>query len=450
MADTDGVGRVLVSDPSVYRVWLHEIPSVVELEAPLSKSFFYRLGGLLLTGRGCVIGIPDAEDADSVVDILLAAGGVITGGDRVCLDYFREADVYEVDVRCSGGALRVTLPALLAAVPRGSRVIVHACSRLFSRLEEATLNLFQLFGRVMLYPEKGIILMVKERDPQEYKLVATYSSQPISGALLAAAVESALYDRPIPISLTTSVSRGHVYQTIEALRMARANLDLDIIEANGVLSVTGFVRAKQRRLVLYTQGDWGLASLLAPLAVHSKIIVRGLWPPWPGPGDHIVAEYLVSIGYVSSVESIGDNVRWILEASGDSGLNSELHVGDTPDIAISLLYSAAATNSTLRVRGVRHLALKESNRLESVTGSLRSVGYVAYHGVDYISVEGGGVPRNAIVECPGDHRIAMGVASLAAALGIMVDVVNPMCVSKSWRSFWSTISRLGVRIEPVE
>ncbi len=449
MAESGRVRRVLVSDPEAYMVWWGCPPSLARLEAPLSKSFFYRLAGLLFTGRGCVIGIPDAEDADSVIDILLAGGGVVAGTSRVCLDYLRESEVYEVDVGCSGGALRVTLPALLAAAPPGSRIVVRLCGRLFERLEEASLSLYQLFGSVELRPERGILVVRKERDPLEYKLVASSSSQPVSGALIAAAVTSALYDTPVRVGLTALVSKGHVYQTIEALKMARVELDASIVEAGGGLIISGYVQAKQRRLTLRTPGDWGLASLLAPLAVGTKLVVEGLWRPWPGPGDHIVAEQVKALGYRSSIIERGETVSWILEG-GDSGAGyAELYSGDTPDIAVSLAYAAAAIRTTVKIRGVAHLTLKESNRLESVTHSLRLMGFTAYHGLDFISVEAGGEPRDALVECPGDHRIAMGVATLSSATGRRAIVVRPSCASKSWRGFWSTITRLGVRVEPV-
>ena len=440
-----------MSDPLAYNVWGGFPTSPAIIEAPLSKSFFYRLGGLLFTGRGCVIGVPDAEDADSVIDIVIAGGGVLAGRDRICLDYLRESEEYEVNVGCSGGALRVTLPALLAAAPIGSVIRVKMCSRLFERLEDASLSLFQMFGRLEVHPENGTLLIVKERDPLEYSIVATESSQPISGALIAAAVTSALYDTPVRVGLTVTVSRGHVYQTLEALRMARVSIDASIVEAGRALTITGYVHAKQRRLTLRTPGDWGLASLLAPLASHTKLVVSGLWKPWPNPGDHNVAEYLRLLGYSSMVfEEDDSTVKWVLEAyPGDNSDALELYVGDTPDLAVTLVYAAAASGETIRVKGVGHLALKESNRLESITRTLRTLGFRAYHGYDFIVLETGADPKGGIVECPGDHRIAMGVASIAAALGLNVVIVNPECVSKSWRSFWSTITRLGVHVEPV-
>ena len=440
-----------MSDPLAYRVWGGSLASLAVIEAPLSKSFFYRLGGLLFTGRGCVVGVPDAEDADSVIDVVIAGGGVLAGEDRICLDYLRESRRYDVNVGCSGGALRVTLPALLSAAPIGAVIHVKMCSRLFERLESATLSLFQAFGRLELRTESNTMIIVKERDPLEYRIVATESSQPVSGALIAAAVTSALYDTPVRVGLTVTVSRGHVYQTLEALRMARVNLDADVAESGRVLTITGYVQAKQRRLTMRTPGDWGLVSLLAPLASVTKVVVTGLWRPWPGPGDHLAADYLRLLGYSSMVvEDESSTVKWILEArSEDSSGCSELYAGDTPDIAVTLMYAAAAAGSTIRVKGVEHLALKESNRLESITHTLRALGFKAYHGYDFIALEAGASPRDSLIECPGDHRIAMGVVSIAAALNLNVTIVNPQCVSKSWRGFWPTITRLGVNVEPV-
>ncbi len=426
-------------------------PGVVELEAPRSKSFFYRYAGILLTGRGCIRGIPEADDAINTLDVLLEAGAALVSDERVCLDYLRESSLYSVETGCSGGALRVTLPALLAAAPPGSRIEVRVCPRMFKRLEEATLRLWAHFGSFELRPDARKIIITKLRDPLEFKLVSRESSQPVSGALIAAAVTSALLSTPVRVSLVTSVSRGHVYQTLEALSEAGIGIEgLSVLEAGSTLSIVGVIEAQQRRLVLTTPGDWSLASLLLPFATRSWLRVRGLWRPWPGPGDHNAALYARVVGFESNVRADGE-VMW--SVGPGEPRNAVLSVGDEPDLTVSLAFASAALGATVSLYGVEHLALKESNRLETITESLRTLGFAAHHSNTVIHLTGGRAttPSSANHRCPGDHRIAMGVAALACSLGVEVFMEGADCVSKSWAGFWHFIRAVRLcNVEVVE
>ncbi len=435
----DGEEGARARPPSRVLLYPSQPPSIVELEAPRSKSFFYRYAGILLTGRGCIRGIPEADDAINTLDVLLEAGAALVSDERVCLDYLRESSSYSVDTGCSGGALRVTLAALLAAAPLGSRIEVRVCPRMFQRLEEATLRLWAHFGSFELRPDARKIIIVKRRDPLEYKLVSRDSSQPVSGALIAAAVTSALLSTPVRVSLVTSVSRGHVYQTLEALREAGIGIDkLSVLEAGSTLSIVGVIDAQQRRLVLTTPGDWSLASLLLPFAVRSHLKIRGLWRPWPGPGDHNAALYARIVGFESYVR-VDDDAAWSVGLGEPR--NAVLSVGDEPDLAVSLTFASAALGSTISLYGVKHLALKESNRLETITEALRVLGFPAYHNNTAIHLAGGRAttPLRAEYGCPGDHRIAMGFAALACSLGVSVLLERADCVSKSWAGFWHFI-----------
>ncbi len=417
----------------------------IVVDAPPSKSMYYRLGGVLLSGRGCILNIPDCEDADAVNDILLAAGAVIVSDNRICLDVFREASTYDIDVRCSGGAFRVTLPALIAAVPPGARVRVRMCRRLFQRLEEGTWQLLSHFGSWSI-EERGardtLIKIVKTKTPTFIKVSSPWSSQPISGSLLAAAVLSALLDKEIMFDLSTSVSYGHVLETIEVLRHAGARINLESRSERGIYRLKGSISLAQRRHVLVVPGDWGLASLLLPAASRFRLVFRGLWKPWPGPGDHMVAYYASIVGYESNVILGDETAEWVVEPG--YSVSQSVNVGNEPDLAVSLAYAAAALGSTLRITGVQHLTLKESNRLESVTESIRLCGVFSYNTLDSLIVSGSCIRRQISITCPGDHRVAMGIASLSIALNGCALISNAMCVAKSWRSFWQVLTESGL------
>lgn len=84
---------------------------------------------------------------------------------------------------------------------------------------------------------------------------------------------------------------------------------------------------------------------------------------------------------------------------------------------------AAAASGTTRMRGLKELRVKESDRLSATAAMLAANGVkVAIEGDDLI-VQGGGIPGGGLVETHMDHRLAMSalVMGLASREGVAVD-----------------------------
>jgi len=84
---------------------------------------------------------------------------------------------------------------------------------------------------------------------------------------------------------------------------------------------------------------------------------------------------------------------------------------------------AAATRGTTRMRGLKELRVKESDRLSATAAMLAANGVrVTIEGDDLI-VEGGAIPGGGTVETHMDHRLAMSalVMGLASRDGVAVD-----------------------------
>ena len=84
---------------------------------------------------------------------------------------------------------------------------------------------------------------------------------------------------------------------------------------------------------------------------------------------------------------------------------------------------AAAASGTTRMRGLKELRVKESDRLSATAAMLAANGVkVAIEGDDLI-VQGGGIPGGGVVETHMDHRLAMSalVMGLASRDGVAVD-----------------------------
>ena len=84
---------------------------------------------------------------------------------------------------------------------------------------------------------------------------------------------------------------------------------------------------------------------------------------------------------------------------------------------------AAAASGTTRMRGLKELRVKESDRLSATAAMLSANGVkVAIEGDDLV-VQGGGIPGGGVVETHMDHRLAMSalVMGLASRDGVAVD-----------------------------
>ncbi len=108
---------------------------------------------------------------------------------------------------------------------------------------------------------------------------------------------------------------------------------------------------------------------------------------------------------------------------------------------------AALAHGDSSVRGAAELRVKESDRIESVTGALRAAGvHIAAH-PDGFRVRG--VPARprggTAVDAAGDHRIAM----LGALTGLVsreaIDVRGAECVGVSYPGFFEVLESLVVR-----
>ncbi len=84
---------------------------------------------------------------------------------------------------------------------------------------------------------------------------------------------------------------------------------------------------------------------------------------------------------------------------------------------------AAAASGTTRMRGLKELRVKESDRLSATAAMLAANGVKVVIEGDDLIVEGGGIPGGGLVETHMDHRLAMSalVMGLASREGVAVD-----------------------------
>ena len=112
-----------------------------------------------------------------------------------------------------------------------------------------------------------------------------------------------------------------------------------------------------------------------------------------------------------------------------------------PDLVLTMAVTLCLLDVPFTLRGLRTLAIKESNRTAVLCGELAKLGYVLEHDSDSINYRGEHCepqphPR---IDPHGDHRMAMAMA-LAATRHPGLVICDAQVVTKSYPQFWQHLS----------
>lgn len=117
----------------------------------------------------------------------------------------------------------------------------------------------------------------------------------------------------------------------------------------------------------------------------------------------------------------------------------KVNMQSCPDAVMSLAIVAALAKGVTTITGVKHLAVKETNRLQALRFNLRKLGVSARVTTTTLRIQG----RNQALwsgklSSYDDHRLAMAFA----ILGLVqpgLSITQPDCVHKSYPTFWRDV-----------
>ena len=148
------------------------------------------------------------------------------------------------------------------------------------------------------------------------------------------------------------------------------------------------------------------------------------------------------MSFLDVLEKMGCGVKSgkdFVEVLGGELNGIAVSLGDCPDVVPTLAIVAAFAEGKTMIRGIAHLAGKESNRIESVAKNLQACGVRAKAGKDSLEIIGG-KPHGAEINPFGDHRIAMAFSVMGLAVpGIIIS--TPEVVSKSYPGFFEELRK---------
>ncbi|MFO0660724.1 MAG: 3-phosphoshikimate 1-carboxyvinyltransferase [Polyangiaceae bacterium] len=278
---------------------------------------------------------------------------------------------------------------------------------------------------------------------QSEEVLAVASAQVKSALLL-----SGLFAEGDTFVREPVVSRDHTERMLRAL-----GAPLSVMGTMVSLEVAGWTRSLPA-FSIEIPGDLSAAAFLlvaAQLVPQSEVRVRGCGI---NPTRSGILDVLRDAGALLAIEQHGDVLG---EPVGDvtsvfESIRGGLIAGETATRAIDEIPVACAlaarANGVTEIADVGELRVKESDRIATMTGVLRSFGIDVEERPDGMVVQGkpSGPLRAADVDSHGDHRVAM-TAALLGLLGDGETVVRDVdCIATSFPRFVGTMVALGADI----
>lgn len=262
----------------------------------------------------------------------------------------------------------------------------------------------------------------------DFCLPGNVSSQYITGILLALPI---IGGGRIKLS-SPAASKNYIDITTSVLK----KFSVDVDENETCFTVKkGFSYSPPG--VINVEGDWSNAAVwLCAGALSEKITVKGL-DLNSMQGDKMIPDILSKFG--AKIEKSEDSVS----VSPGSLCGTEFDAENIPDIVPVLSIVAAAAKGTTKIKNIRRLRLKESDRVQAVLDMLAVLGADAEATENELIIKGTKVFKGGHINTYKDHRMVMSaaLASVLAAEEITISDLNS--VNKSYPGFIRDFKKLG-------
>lgn len=337
--------------------------------------------------------------------------------------------------------------ALLAITP-GTHILTGD-DRLKQRPMAPLINCLRKMGcQIECTENEGFLPVTITGRTPEFKTATidpSLSSQFVSGLMLM----GPLLPNGITVSLTDrAASRPYIEMTRQILN--QAGIEATISPNKRVYRV-GLTppKAFRKSRVIEIERDWSSASYIysaAAILPGVRLRMQGL-SLTSVQGDSVAASIFESMGVTTKQlrSPYRANVRSItVEGSGQHVSRFEYNFIDCPDLLPSVITTCAALGIEARLKGVKNLRLKESDRLMVLKTELEKMGGKMQLTENEIVLHAAELHPTQPVDDHHDHRIAMAFGVLSLKYPNLT-VLHPDSVSKSFPDFWLQIDLIKKR-----
>lgn len=269
----------------------------------------------------------------------------------------------------------------------------------------------------------------------EASIVGDISSQFISALLFI----SPFTKNKTKITLTTPLeSKPYVQLTLEILKKHK-------VKVNVLGEHKGYLINENQEYQSYNHkvpGDFSSASFLMAAAAitGSRIELKNLDVKTLNQPDIEILNILKKMGVEVSLE------KGFVIVKGDTLKSISLDAKDIPDLVPVCVVLACYAEGETKIRNIKRLQIKESNRVETITSEIIKMGGKICKLENELIIEGPCKLKGATINPYDDHRIAMACTVAALAAEGKTKILDVECVKKSYPNFFQDLKSLGGKI----
>lgn len=269
-----------------------------------------------------------------------------------------------------------------------------------------------------------------EIDPNE-------SSQYVSAMMLI----GCMLPNGLTLTLTDrAASRPYIEMTCALL--TQAGIKNSVSPNRRVYRVEALpAKTPHKKQVINIEPDWSSASYIyaaAALLPRLRIRMPGLSYSQSTQGDRVTKEIFSQLGVETQElrSPYRANTRSIaIIGTGRHPETLEYNFIDCPDLLPAVLVTCAALGMKARLRGIKNLRIKESDRISALKEELEKMGATVTQTATEVRLTRSHLTPHAPICTHGDHRIAMAFGVLTLIFPDLI-IEDPEQVSKSFPDFW--------------
>lgn len=347
-----------------------------------------------------------------------------------------------VNIGHAGTAMRF-LTAYFACL-EGREVILTGSERMQNRPIGILVDALRSLGAKIEYVAKEgyppLKITGQKFEKNKVQIDGNVSSQYISAlALIASSLENGLEIELI--GKVTSVP--YINMTLSLLN----ELGISTTFKDNIITVFSKEELASKEVVV--ESDWSSASYFYSLVALSELgseITLTAYKQNSLQGDSCLSEIYKHFGVTTSFKEHSIVLKKEKETNKDV-LNIDLK--NAPDIAQTIAVTCFGLGVGCDLEGLHTLKIKETDRLEALKEELTKFGAEIEVTNKTLHLKPSKeIAKNVAVKTYQDHRMAMAFAPLA--LKVPVQISEAMVVTKSYRSFWNDMKKIGMLVEEIK
>jgi 3-phosphoshikimate 1-carboxyvinyltransferase len=262
----------------------------------------------------------------------------------------------------------------------------------------------------------------------------------ISSQFLSSLLISSIYaTRPVSIQVRgQQVSKPYVKSTLSSMQKFGV-----LVDSEKDLTEYYIENKKYRRTQFQVPGDFSAAALLlvAGVMVGGTLTLKGLNFSLP-QADSKILEILKEMNAEIKVNMRRGEVRVTGSKTIEGGT---FDLTDAPDLLPVISILALKATSPVKITGIAHARLKETDRVAIIASQLKKFGARVVEAEDQLSIVPPRILRNSNIQTFNDHRLFMAF-TIASLMTEKSEIEGAESIDVSYPNFLLDLKRLGAKI----